>query len=213
MEKKIKVFLVDDSEVVRMGLQSLLSMYDTIDVVGEAGCADDAIKSVKEKKPDIVLMDIRMPCKSGIEACSEIKKVAPTTAVIMLTSYDDDKVIYNSIIAGASGYVLKEISSKELVKAIEKVAEGKSLLDPSITTKVLNRIRSIEEKSKIDDLTRQEKLVLYYVSQGKTNKEIASIIALSEKTIRNYISQILSKLEVSNRVEATAYAVRFNINI
>ena len=212
MSKKIKVLLVDDSEVVRLGLRSLLSMYDNMEVVGEADCADDAVELGKEKKPDVILMDIRMPCKSGIEACSEILEVLPDTSVIMLTSHDDDEAIYDSIMAGASGYVLKEISSKELINAIEQVAEGKSLLDPKTTAKLFNKIRNSEEEKKINQLTEQEKQVLSLIAKGRTNKEIASVMILSEKTIRNYVSQILSKLEVNNRAEAAAFAVKNKIH-
>ncbi|MCF6094914.1 response regulator transcription factor [Microaerobacter geothermalis] len=208
----IKLMLVDDHEVVRVGLRSLLSVYDHIEVVAEACHAEEAIRFALEKKPDIILMDVRMPGQSGVDACREILKHLPSTHVIMLTSYDDEEIIYQSILAGASGYILKEINSQDLIHAIEAVSEGKSLLDPAITTKVLQKIRrSNEEDHKLHDLTPQEKQVLTLISQGMTNREIAETMMLSEKTIRNYVSQILSKLEVHNRAEAAAFAVRHHL--
>lgn len=212
METTIKILLVDDSEMVRLGLHSLLSMYSNMEIIGEAACADDAIQLAIQQKPDIVLMDIRMPNKSGINACKEIKINSPSTSIIMLTSYDDDESIYNSIMAGASGYVLKEISSQELIGAIEKVAEGKSLLDPTLTATLFKKLRGSEEALKIRELTPQEKQILRFIAQGKTNKAIADLMMLSEKTVRNYTSHIFSKLEVSNRAEAAAFAVYNHLN-
>ncbi|OEG00109.1 DNA-binding response regulator [Vulcanibacillus modesticaldus] len=212
MSSKIKVLLVDDSEVVRQGLRSILSFYPEIEVIGEAENADKAIQLTKSDRPEVVLMDIRMPQKSGIEACREISAKYPATSVIMLTSYDDDETIYEAIMAGASGYILKEISSKDLVKAIRQVAGGKSLIDPAITAKLLNKIRNLRKENKINELTEQEKNVLGLIAKGMTNKEIAKMMVLSEKTVRNYVSQILAKLEVNNRAEAAAYAVRNHLD-
>lgn len=211
MDKTIKVLLVDDSEVVRLGLRSLLSMYPFMDMVGEAASGKDAVNLALSRRPDVVLMDIRMPEQSGIEACKEILSLLPSTSVIMLTSYDDDEAIYDSIMAGASGYVLKEISAQDLIHAIKQVASGKSLLDPSITTKLLKRIRNSEEARKIGELTEQEKLVLLHIAKGKTNREIAAAMVLSEKTVRNYVTQVLAKLELNNRAEAAAFAVRYRL--
>ncbi|WP_206812950.1 response regulator transcription factor [Paradesulfitobacterium ferrireducens] len=211
MDKTIKVLLVDDSEVVRLGLRSLLSMYPFMDMVGEAASGKDAVNLALSRRPDVVLMDIRMPEQSGIEACKEILSLLPNTSVIMLTSYDDDEAIYDSIMAGASGYVLKEISAQDLIHAIKQVASGKSLLDPSITTKLLKRIRNSEEARKIGELTEQEKLVLLHIAKGKTNREIAAAMVLSEKTVRNYVTQVLAKLELNNRAEAAAFAVRYRL--
>lgn len=149
-----------------------------------------------------------MPGKNGIEASKEILKVYPETSIIMLTSHDDDQAIYDSIMAGASGYVLKEIAAQELINAIEQVADGKSLLDPSTTAKLLKKLRSSEEENKIKELTEQEKQVLCLIVEGKTNREIANKMVLSEKTVRNYVSQILLKLGVNNRTEAAALAIR-----
>ncbi|GBF10611.1 response regulator transcription factor [Tepidibacillus sp. HK-1] len=212
MDKKIKLLLVDDSEMVRMGLKSLLTIYPRIEIVGEAASGDEAIALSIEKKPDVILMDVRMPHKSGIEACKEILKIQPSTYVIMLTSHDDEEAIYDSVKAGASGYILKEICSQDLIRAIEAVVEGKSLLDPTITTKLLRKIRQSEEAKKINELTYQERQVLCLIAEGKTNREIAETMVLSEKTIRNYVSQILVKLEVNNRAEAAAFAVRYHLN-
>lgn len=212
MKKNIKMIIVDDSEVVRLGLKSLLSMYPHLEIVGEAANADQAICLTKEKRPDVILMDIRMPQKSGISACKEILSLYPHTSIIMLTSYDDDEAIYESIMAGASGYILKEISSDDIIHSIEEVAKGRSLLDPAITAKVFKRMRMTEIEKKIQELTAQEKQVLSYISQGLTNKEIAKVMVLSEKTIRNYISQIFSKLEVHNRAEAAVFAVRNHLD-
>lgn len=211
MEKTIKVLLVDDSEVVRLGLRSLLGMYSFMEVVGEAASGKDAVNLAVSHRPEVVLMDIRMPDQSGIEACKEILTIIPDTSVIMLTSYDDDEAIYDSIMAGASGYVLKEISSPDLINAIKQVANGKSLLDPSITTKLLKRIRNSEEARKISELTEQEKQVLAHITKGKTNREIAASMVLSEKTVRNYVTQLLAKLELNNRAEAAAFAVRYRL--
>lgn len=209
MEREISILLVDDSEVVRLGLRSLLSMYPEMKVVGEAGNAQEAIRLVTEMKPQIILMDVRMPCCSGVEACRKIRKNFPATSIIMLTSYDDDDAVYESIMAGASGFVLKEISSQDLIRAIEQVADGKSLLDPSITGKLLNRIRSVEQSDRLKELTHQEKQVLQLIAQGKTNREISDNMILSEKTVRNYVTQVLAKLELKNRAEAAVFAVRY----
>ena len=212
MEKKIKLLLVDDSEMVRVGLKSLLTIYPNFEIVGEASNGEEAIPLAIREKPHVILMDVRMPLKDGITACKEILKNQPTIRIIMLTSHDDDEAIYESIKAGASGYVLKEICSQDLTSAIESVVNGKTLLDPTITTKLLKKIRQTEEVKKINDLTSQEKGVLCLIVEGKTNREIAEAMVLSEKTIRNYVSQILAKLEVNNRAEAAAFAVRYRLN-
>lgn len=212
MTKKISVLLVDDSEVVRLGLRSLLAMYPDMEVVGEAAHANVAIQLAMEKKPNVILMDIRLPCRSGIEACKEITKVCPECAVIMLTSYNDEETIYESILAGAQGYVLKDIAARELMHAIEQVAAGQSLLDPAITFKLFKRIRGAEDKNKMQVLTPQERQVIVLIARGKTNREIAQAMILSEKTVRNYVTQILAKLELNNRAEAAAFAVRHQLD-
>ena len=207
MNPTVKILLVDDHEVVRLGLKSLLSLYNHLEIVGECSNADDALLLVKNKNPDVVLMDVKMPGKNGIEACKEIKDASPSTHIIMLTSFDDDEFIYKSIIAGASGYVLKEIGSNELIHAIDTVAEGKSLLDPTVTARIMQNIRQPVKDNKIDLLTVQEKEMLFLISKGLSNRQIANQIMLGEKTVRNYVSVIFAKIEVSNRAEAAAYYV------
>lgn len=212
MSGQIKIMLVDDHEVVRLGLRSLMSIYTNFEIVGEATNANQAIAMALQKKPDIILMDIRMPGKSGIDACREIKNLISSTNIIMLTSYDDEDEVYDSILAGASGYVLKEIDSQNLIQTIEAVSAGKSALDPSITEKVLKNIRkNALENGKISQLNSQEKQILSLIAKGKTNREIATTMILSEKTIRNYVSLILEKLNLHNRTEAAAYVLEHRL--
>lgn len=212
MARQIKIMLVDDHEVVRLGLHTLLSMHPGFEIVGEATNADQAISMALQKQPDIILMDIRMPGKSGIDACREIKNFLSSTNLIMLTSYDDEDEVYESILAGASGYMLKEIDSQHLIQTIETVAAGKSALDPSITEKVLKNIRkNAVEKEELSQLTSQEKQILSLIAKGRTNREIAETMILSEKTIRNYVSLILEKLNLHNRTEAAAYALQHRL--
>lgn len=208
-EAKITVLLVDDHQLVRLGLKSLLSLYPNIEVVGEAANSQESVKLAESLKPDIILMDIRMHGESGIDACKKIVSLIPGMKVIMLTSYDEEEIVYEAIMAGASGYILKEIESEELIKAIETVAAGQSLLDPNVTLKVMERLRNKSfEDQKLNSLTGQEKQVLALIAKGKTNKEIGAAMHLTEKTIRNYVSQIFLKLELSNRAQAAAFAVK-----
>lgn len=211
---KQRILLVDDHEVVRLGLKALLEHHTQFEVVGEAGTAREAIDQVSRLQPDVVLMDIRLPGTSGIEACEEITRQFPDTRVIMLTSYAEDEMLFSAIRAGASGYVLKQISSEDLVKALEAVGRGEALLDPAVTQRVFQEVRRAvkeEEASAFVNLSQQEKHVLLLVSEGKTNREIAKALFLGEGTVRNYVSSILSKLGVSNRAEAAAYAVEHNL--
>lgn len=211
---KYRLVLVDDHEVVRLGLKTLLERHPQFEVVGEAGNARDAIDLVSRIKPDVVLMDIRLPGASGIEACEEITKNNPNSKVIMLTSYAEDEMLFSAIRAGASGYVLKQIGGEDLVKAIESVGRGEALLDPAVTQRVIQEVRRAvkeEEASAFVNLSQQEKHVLIAVSEGRTNREIAKSLYLGEGTVRNYVSSILSKLGVSNRAEAAAYAVEHNL--
>ncbi|MEX2144076.1 MAG: response regulator transcription factor [Anaerolineales bacterium] len=210
----LKILLVDDHEVVRLGLKSLLSHYPKFEVVAEASTADDAIRQAKEYKPDVVVMDIRLPGKSGIEATREITSKQPETKVIMLTTFADDELLFDAISAGASGYVLKQIDSGELINALERIGRGESLLDPAVTQQVFKRMRESTRKAETEafsPLTEQELKVLALVAQGKRNKEIAAEVFLSEKTVRNYVSSILSKLGLGTRSEAAAYAVKHRI--
>ena len=211
----IKLMIVDDHEVVRLGLISLFGLYPKLKVVGEASTQDEAISNALKIKPDLIIMDVKLSSQkqvnqnNGISACRKIKEVLPETKIIMLSSYADDELIHESILAGASGYLLKGLDSQELIKSIEMVAQGKSILDPNITDRVFKRMRTVSKHQLLlNELTNQEKEVLRLIALGKTNKEIASEMILSEKTIRNYVSQILAKLEVSNRIEAANFAVK-----
>ena len=212
MSKAITVLIVDDHEVVRLGLKGLLSRQSGWDVVAEAGGVAEAIRRANEARPDVVVMDIRLNDGNGIDACRQIMKDLPETKVIMLTSFAEDELIFNAISAGAAGYVLKQVGNDDLVRAIEAVARGEALLDPSITGQVLAKIRESSRSEAFVDLTEQELNVLALVARGRTNKEIAESLHLSEGTVRNYVSNILGKLGLANRAEATAYAVRHNLD-
>ena len=211
MTDKLKVMLVDDHEVVRQGLRALLEAEEDIEVVAEAGNGPIAVSQASAHQPDVVVMDIRMPEGSGVEACRDIRDQNPDIQVIMLTSFSDDEALFNSIMAGAAGFVLKQIRGRDLVDAIRTVGSGRSLLDPDVTKRVLERLR----KAKIDDkdpklsrLSPQEERILDLVGEGMTNREIAERIHLSDKTVKNYVSTILQKLEVSRRAEAASYVAR-----
>jgi two-component system response regulator DevR len=211
---KKKIIIVDDHEIVRLGLKSLLDQYSQYEVVSEAKNANEAVAQVESFHPDIVLMDIRLPGKSGIDACEEIKQNFPDVKVIMLTSYAEDEMLFSAIKAGASGYVLKQIDSDGLVKSIEAVARGEASLDPAVTQRVFQEVKRAvkeEEAASFSELSQQERMVLKLVSEGRTNREIALALYLGEGTVRNYVSSILSKLVVSNRAEAAAYAVEHNL--
>ncbi len=210
-----RILIVDDHEVVRLGLRALLDRYsDEFEVVGEASSGREAITQVERLHPDVVVMDIRIPGISGIEATEEIVKEHPEVKVIMLTSYAEDEMLFSAIRAGAAGYVLKQIGSDDLVRALRAVARGEALLDPAVTQRVFQEVRRAvreEEASAFADLSQQEKHVLILVAEGKTNREIAKALYLGEGTVRNYVSSILSKLRVNNRAEAAAYAVEHNL--
>lgn len=211
---KQRILLVDDHEIVRLGLKALLDRHPNFEVVAEAGTARDAVEKVEAFSPDVVVMDIRLPGGSGIEACEEISVRFPDAKVIMLTSYAEDEMLFSAIRAGAAGYVLKQIGGEDLIKAIEAVGRGEALLDPAVTQRIFQEVRKAakeEEASAFSALTQQEKHVLLLVSEGKTNREIAKALFLGEGTVRNYVSSILSKLGVSNRAEAAAYAVEHNL--
>lgn len=213
MAKK-RIIIVDDHEVVRLGLKALLDRHPEFEVVGEAGTAKEAVEQVARHRPEVILMDIRMPGASGIDACEEITRDYPETKVIMLTSYAEDEMLFSAIRAGASGYVLKQIAGDELIRAIEAVSRGEALLDSAVTQRVFQEVRRAvkeEEASAFANLSQQERHVLLLVSEGKTNREIAKLLFLGEGTVRNYVSSILSKLGVSNRAEAAAYAVEHNL--
>lgn len=207
--EKVKVLIVDDHEVVRYGLSILLKRYDYLEVVGEAQTIEGTMALMEKYCPKIVIMDVRLKNCSGIECCREVLRQYPDTNVIMLTSYGGDEEILNSIRAGARGFVLKDTGNNELIRAIDTAINGESMLDPMITNTLLHHLRrvpdeTLEQKTK---LSKQEMKVLALISEGHTNREIAKQIFLSEKTVRNYVSNILSKLNLHNRAEAAVYAV------
>jgi DNA-binding NarL/FixJ family response regulator len=207
----IRVMLVDDHEVVRQGLKAMLESTGEMIVVTEAGSVAEAIERAPIGRPDVIVMDVRLTDGSGIEATREIRAKHPEFRVIMLTSFADDDALFASIMAGASGYVLKQVKGDELVRSIRTVAEGQSLLDPEVTGAVLDRLRRSKDLLKDEKLARlspQEERILTLVAEGKTNREIGEALKLAEKTVKNYVSAILSKLEVSRRAEAAAYLAR-----
>ena len=209
--RPLRLLVVDDHEVVRQGLVSLLERREHFQVVAEAGTAAEAVEMARKFEPDLVIMDVRLPDGSGIEACREIRAEFPTTRVVILTSYPDEEAVLSAIIAGASGYLLKQIRSRDLVSALESVGRGESLLDPAVTEKVLDRVRRIATGTYTDELaqlTQQEQKILLLVAEGKTNKEIASEVFLSDKTGKNYGSSILSKLNLERRAQAAAFVAR-----
>ncbi len=203
--KTLRVLVVDDHDIVRKGLTTLISRQQDLSVAGEAGTAAEAVAKANELTPDVVVLDIRLPDASGIEACREIRSQNSNIKVLMLTSYSDEEAVMGSIMAGASGYLLKEIRSQEIVEAIRQVGAGRSLLDPAVTAGVLERVRRGKEDDKLAQLTDQEQRILDLVAQGKTNKEISQEVNLSDKTVKNYVSNILGKLEVARRSQAAAY--------
>lgn len=207
----IRILIADDHEVVRIGLAALLNRQAGFQVVAEASSGDEAVRLARQLRPDVAVLDIRMPNGSGTDACRTIVNELPDTSVVMLTSYADSEALFDAIAAGASGYVLKRIGSNELVDAVRNVAAGRSMLDPSVTAQVLDRLRSAthaEEEQAFADLTDQERRVLAHVARGSTNREIAAAMDLAEKTVRNYVSNILAKLSLASRAQATAYAIR-----
>lgn len=207
----LRLLIVDDHEVVRQGLVALLARRDAFQVVAEAGTVAEAIAMATRFEPDIVVMDVRLPDGSGIEACREIRAERPATRVVMLTSYPDEEAVLSAIVAGASGYLLKQIRARDLVAALEAIGRGESLLDPAVTEKVLERVRRIATGTFSDDLaqlTQQEQKILLLVAEGKTNKEIAADVFLSDKTVKNYVSSILSKLNLERRAQAAAFVAK-----
>ena len=208
----LRIIIVDDHEVVRFGLSNLLTRRPGWEVVAEAGTVVDAIRLADEYQPDVIVMDIRLSDGSGIDACREIIKAHPKIKVIMLTSFAEDDLLFSAISAGASGYVLKQVGNDDLVRAIETIARGDAMLDPTITGQVLAKLRDTTRSEAFTNLTDQELRVLALITQGKTNKEIAADLYVGEGTVRNYVSNILDKLSLSNRAEATAYAVRHNLD-
>jgi DNA-binding NarL/FixJ family response regulator len=212
--RSLRLLVVDDHEVVRRGLVALLDRRSGFEVVAQAGSVAESITMAALHEPDLVIMDVRLPDGTGIEACREIRAARPETRVVMLTSYPDEEAVLSAIIAGASGYLLKQIRGRDLVSALEAVGRGESLLDPAVTEKVLERVRRTASGSATDDLaelTSQERKVLLLVAEGKTNKEIAAEVFLSDKTVKNYVSSILGKLNLQRRTQAAAYVAKRRI--
>lgn len=215
MTKIVQLLIADDHSVVRAGLRALLERQGNFRIVAEAATGEEAIAKAQEFQPDVAVLDIRMPGLSGIEACRQIVETVPTCRVIMLTSYAEDELLFAAIQAGASGYVLKRIGDNELVHAVERISRGEGMLDPAMTATVFAEMRKATEAqhaAAFADLTPQELAVLALVAEGMTNRQIAVKLYLGEGTVRNYVSSVLTKIGVSNRAEAAAYAVKHNIN-
>ena len=213
-QRPLRILVVDDHEIVRQGLVALLDRRESLEVVAQAATVAEAISTAAKFEPDVVVMDVRLPDGSGIEACREIRAARPETRVIMLTSYPDEEAVLSAIIAGASGYLLKQVRGRDLVAALESVGRGDSLLDPAVTEKVLQRVRTAATGGVADelaDLTAQERKILLLVAEGKTNKEIAGEIFLSDKTVKNYVSSILSKLNLQRRTQAAAFVAKHHL--
>ena len=205
----ITVFLLDDHEIVRRGLRDLLEAEGDIEVVGEASTQDEAVNRVHALDPDVAVLDVRLQEGNGVEACRDIRSRHPRTACLILTSFADDEALFQAIMAGAAGYVLKQVRSNDLVDAVRRVAAGQSLLDPAVTARVLERLRKgPDEDERLARLTDQEREVLNLLSEGLTNRQIGERLHLAEKTIKNYVTVVLSKLGMSRRTEAAVYAAR-----
>src|SRR5947207_4176466 len=213
--RRLRVLVVDDHEVVRQGLVALLDRRPGFEVVAQAGSVAESIDQARLHQPDIVVMDVRLPDGSGVEACRAIRDELPATRVIMLTSFPDDEAVFSAIVAGAAGYLLKQIRARDLVAALEAVGRGESLLDPAVTEKVLARVRQIasgEVNDELAGLTPQERKILMLVAEGKTNKEIAADVFLSDKTVKNYVSSILAKLNLERRAQAAAFVAQHRLD-
>ena len=207
----IRVFLLDDHEIVRRGVRDLLESAGDIEVVGEAGTAEEALGRIQATSPDVAVLDVRLPDGNGVEVCREIRSRRPEIQCLMLTSFSDDEALFDAIMAGAAGYVLKQIRSSDLIEAIRKVAAGESLLDPRSTQKVLERLREGEEQDeRLKHLTEQERRILALLADGLTNRQIADAMFLAEKTVKNYVSNLLTKMGMARRTEAAVYAARLN---
>jgi DNA-binding NarL/FixJ family response regulator len=205
----IKVFLLDDHEIVRRGLRELLEAEDDLEVVGDASTGEEALARIPATRPDVAVLDVRLGEGSGIEVCRDVRSAHPEIQCLMLTSYADDEALFDAIMAGAAGYVLKQVRGAELVDGIRRVAAGQSLLDPTVTTKVLERLRHApEEDERFASLTDQERKILDLLAEGKTNRQIGAELFLAEKTVKNYVSNMLTKMGMQGRTEAAVYAAR-----
>lgn len=204
----VRVFLVDDHEIVRRGLRELFEPQEDLEVVGEAGSAEEAVDRVLGAKPDVALLDVRLPGESGIELCRDLRAALPELRCLMLTSFADDDALFSAILAGASGYLLKEIRGPELVSAVRRVAAGQSLIDPALTATVMDRLRGHREDERLAKLSPQERRILDLIAEGKTNRQIGGELYLAEKTVKNYVSNLLTKMGFARRTEAAVYATR-----
>ena len=204
----VRVFLLDDHEIVRRGLKELLESEGDLVVVGEAGTAEEALARIPATSPQVAVLDVRLPDGNGVEVCREVRSKHPDIQCLMLTSYADDEALFSAIMAGAAGYVLKQVRGADLLDGIRRVARGESLLDPSVTRRVLERLRTKPEDDELAGLTDQERKILDLIAEGLTNRQIGERMFLAEKTIKNYVSNLLSKLGMSRRSEAAAYAAR-----
>jgi len=203
---KIRVFLLDDHELVRRGLHDLLEAESDIAVVGESGLAKEAARRIPALRPDVAILDARLPDGSGIDVCRDVRSVDPSIKALILTSYDDDEALFAAILAGAAGYVLKQVKGSDLIDAVRPVAGGKSLLDPAVTARVLERVRhGRSTPAELESLTEQERRILALIAEGLTNRQIAERMFLAEKTVKNYVSNLLSKLGMSRRTEAAVF--------
>lgn len=205
-----RVFLLDDHEIVRRGVREMLEAEDDMEVVGEAGTAEEAYGRIPATSPHVAVLDMRLPDGDGIDVCREIRSKHPEIACIMLTSFSDDEAVYAAILAGAAGYLLKQVRGNDLVDGIRRVAAGDSLLDPSVTTRVLERLRHKDDDDPLAALTDQERKILEHIAEGLTNRQIGEVMFLAEKTVKNYVSNMLAKLGMSRRTEAAAYAARLS---
>jgi two-component system, NarL family, response regulator DevR len=202
----IRIYLVDDHEVVRRGLKDLLEAEDDIDVVGDAGTAGMALAGIAATQPDVAVLDVRLPDGNGVEVCREVRTRDPGIACLMLTSFGDDEALFDAIMAGAAGYLLKDVKGQDLVDAVRRVAAGDSLLDPTLTGKVLERLRrGDEEDPRLASLSDQERRILGHIAEGMTNRQIAEQMHLAEKTVKNYVSNLLAKLGMQRRTEAAVF--------
>jgi DNA-binding NarL/FixJ family response regulator len=206
--RPVRVFLLDDHEVVRRGLRDLLEAEDDLTVVGEAGTAEEAYGRIPATSPDVAVLDVRLPDGDGVEVCRDVRAAHPEIACLMLTSFSDDEAVYAAIMAGAAGYVLKQVRGTDLVDAVRRVGRGESLLDPAVTARVLERVRKGSEPDELAALTPQERRILDLIAEGLTNRQIGEQMFLAEKTVKNYVSNLLSKLGMSRRTEAAVYAAR-----
>jgi DNA-binding NarL/FixJ family response regulator len=205
----IRVFLLDDHELVRAGVRDLIETDGDIEVVGEAGTVDEAIRRVPATRPDVAILDVRLPDGNGVEACRDIRSSHPEVRCLMLTSYSDDDALFDAIMAGASGYLLKQVRSNDLIESVRRVAAGQSLLDPALTATVLERMRNPpQQDEQLKRLTEQERRILDLLAEGLTNRQIGERLFLAEKTVKNYVSNLLLKLGMHRRTEAAVYAAR-----